>query len=205
VKLARGLVDKRGADDRRECTIAQVARMLGVSPSVVIDGAGREVRRGRTNLQHLYRDYYSLTLWCQHPDCWHPWAAATYQISAPKDWLARISPYVGLIARTLQHAERVEDLRSEIMRVQDSLEMMKAMVYPDEPAGELGAANPGHPTGQVTAAEGDALRALRVIIFEHDRTRQFGGLRRVQAPSGDFLWVCPYHYAEYAPGLPALP
>lgn len=58
---------------------------------------------------------------------------------------------------------------------------------------------------QITAAQGAALRALRIIILEHDHMRRFGGLQRVQAPSGDFLWVCPHHYVEYDPGLPSLP
>ena len=59
-------------------------------------------------------------------------------------------------------------------------------------------------TGQLTAAEGAALRALRAIIFEHDRLRAFGGLRRVQAPAGDLLWVCENHYPDYDPGLPVI-
>lgn len=85
--------------------------------------------------------------------------------------------------------------------------MMKAIVdaLPDEPLRELANASPTLPTAQITAAEGDALRTLRVIIFEHDPMRRFGSLRRVQAPSGDFLWVCPHHRAEYDPGLPTLP
>ena len=57
----------------------------------------------------------------------------------------------------------------------------------------------------MTSAEGDSLRALRTIIFKHDPGRKFGDLRRMLAPSGDFLWVCPDHAAEYDPGLPVLP
>ena len=59
-------------------------------------------------------------------------------------------------------------------------------------------------TGQLTAAEGAALRAIRAIIFEHDQLRAFGGLRRVQAPAGDLLWVCENHYPDYDPGLPVV-
>ena len=59
--------------------------------------------------------------------------------------------------------------------------------------------------GQLTSAEGEALRAIRAVVFEHDRLRTFGGLRRTQAPSGDFLWVCKDHYREYDPGLPTVP
>jgi len=84
---------------------------------------------------------------------------------------------------------------------------MKAIIeaLPDALLEDLATANTVPPTSQITAAEGEALRAPRVIIFEHDRTRRFGGLRRIQDPSGDFLWVCPHHRVEYDPGLPTLP
>ena len=58
---------------------------------------------------------------------------------------------------------------------------------------------------QLTPAEGQALRMIRVILFEHDHLRAFGGMRRVQAPSGELLWVCTEHYHEYDPGLPTVP
>jgi hypothetical protein len=59
----------------------------------------------------------------------------------------------------------------------------------------------GETTRQLTATEGVALRA---IIFEHDQLPAFGGLRRVQAPAGDLLWVCKDHYPDYDPGLPVI-
>lgn len=55
---------------------------------------------------------------------------------------------------------------------------------------------------RLTSAEGANLRALRTIVFEHDPTRQFGGLQRVLTASGDFLWVCPQHHSAYDPDLP---
>jgi len=58
---------------------------------------------------------------------------------------------------------------------------------------------------KVSSAEGLAARALRMMLFEHDPSRGFGDLRRVQSPSGDFLWVCTTHYTEYDPGLPSIP
>jgi len=60
----------------------------------------------------------------------------------------------------------------------------------------------GEKTGQLTAAEGAALQALRAIIFEHDQVRAFGGLHRVQAPAGDLLWVCENHYPTTTPACP---
>jgi hypothetical protein len=60
-------------------------------------------------------------------------------------------------------------------------------------------------TTELTGAQGAGLRALRTLLFDKDRSRVFGGLRRVQDPSGDFVWICPRHYPEYDPGLPELP
>lgn len=171
--------------------------------------------QGTAKLQQIYRHHYRLTLWCQHPGYWHPWDEAAYEIDPPREWVTKIAPYARLIARTLQlvvplaGSIAVASLPTDqIEHATARLEMMKAIVeaLPDEPIKELAAAtaSPGLPATQITAAEGDALRALRVIIFEHDRMRRFGGMRRVQAPSGDFLWVCPHHHTEYDPGLPTL-
>jgi internalin A len=59
--------------------------------------------------------------------------------------------------------------------------------------------------GKLSPAEGQALRAVRQVVFENDPLHAFGDMRRVQAPAGDLLWVCPAHYPEYDPGLPTLP
>ena len=58
---------------------------------------------------------------------------------------------------------------------------------------------------QLSPAEGQALRNFRTLLFRNDPGRTFGGLRRVQAPAGEFLWVCTHHYPEYDPGLPDIP
>ena len=58
---------------------------------------------------------------------------------------------------------------------------------------------------QLTKTEGAGLRAFRQLLLDLDAGRTFAGLRRVLAPTGDFLWVCPEHVTNYDPGLPALP
>ena len=169
-------------------------------------------------LQHLYQHHYRLTLWCAHPGFWHPWDDATYEIDVPKEWFSKISAYARLIVKTLQlvvplaGSIDVAMLPKEQIEVAAAhLEMMKTIVddLPGQPRNELsdiGLSDIGlsHVKEHMTAAEGDALRALRVLILDHDPLRKFGGLRRVQAPSGDFLWVCPKHYVDYDPGLPVV-
>ena len=160
----------------------------------------------------IHQDHYRLTLWCEHPGYEHPWEPATYHLDPPKEWLARIAPYAMLVFRTLQlivplaGAVTIAALPSAQQgNAQAHLEVMKAIVA-DLPATQETRADDSlaGSTGQLTAAEGAALRAIRAIVFEHDRLRAFGGLQRVQAPAGDLLWVCDNHYPDYDPGLPVV-
>jgi internalin A len=161
----------------------------------------------------VYQDHYRLTFWCEHPGYEHPWEPAAYDLDPPKEWFTRIAPYAVLVFRTLQlivpaaGAVAVASLpQSQQATAQAYLEAM-GTVFDSLPSTaerlEPGS-NITETSGQLTAAEGEALRALRAIIFDHDPLRAFGGLRRIQAPSGDLLWVCVNHYREYDPGLPVI-
>jgi internalin A len=162
----------------------------------------------------VYRDRYRLTLWCEHPGYWHPSPAASYKLDKPKEWFAQISPYAIVIFRTLQlvvplAGSAVNALLppDQLIAAKNYLQLMGALVkdLPAQPPRNQTESSTTEIIGQLTTAEGQALRALRAVLFERDRSRAFGGLRRVQAPSGDFLWVCPDHYPEYDPGLPTVP
>ena len=205
-------------EDQAADTAAVIRRVLRVVSAEITDCPSlftlTQDRQTGDKLRQFYRHHYRLTLWCAQPGYWHPWDLAAYQINPPKEWFLKISPYAALIVRTLQlivplaGSIAVATLpKEQIESAAAHLEMMKTIVddLPGQPLKELTDVDPGQVTDQMTAAEGDALRTLRALIFEHDPPRKFGGLRRVQAPSGDFLWVCPNHYTEYDPGLPIVP
>ena len=168
------------------------------------------VRRAR-----FYQHHYRLTLWCEHPGYEHPWDPAAYELDPPKEWFADIAPYAALVFRTLQYivplagAVAVASLpQAQLEQAQAHLQVMSTLVADlpntvEHRTSEGGGLGEG--SGQLTAAEGQALRAIRAIIFEHDQLRAFGGMRRVQAPSGELLWVCTDHYPNYDPGLPTVP
>ena len=40
------------------------------------------------------------------------------------------------------------------------------------------------------------------MLHQIDPYQRFSGLQRVQATSGEYLWVCDNHINEYRPGLP---
>jgi internalin A len=160
----------------------------------------------------IHQAHYRLTLWCEHPGYEHPWEPATYNLDLPQEWFTRIAPYAALVSHALQlivplaGAVAIAALpTAQQTSAQNHLEVMKAIVA-DLPTTQEARAEDSlaGSAGQLTAAEGAALRAIRAVIFEHDQLRAFGGLRRVQAPEGDLLWVCAAHYPDYDPGLPNL-
>ncbi|HEX3959420.1 MAG TPA: hypothetical protein VHZ03_22775 [Trebonia sp.] len=159
----------------------------------------------------VHQDHYRLTLWCEHPGYEHPWEPAAYNLDPPKERLAQIAPYAVLVFRTLQlivplaGAVAAALPSAQQTAAQTQLQVFQAVVADLPVTAETRAEDgPGKTRGQLPAAEGAALRVLRAIIFEHDQLRAFGGLRRVQAPAGDLLWVCKNHYPDYDPGLPVV-
>ncbi|GIJ12351.1 COR domain-containing protein [Micromonospora andamanensis] len=153
-----------------------------------------------------------LTLWCEHPGEWHPWKPATYELKQERDWLVKIAPYANFVLKTLRLAvpivgavagvtlskQAVDDIAKRVELMKVLAEKLPAAVERQERFEEL-------PKNELTKPEGQALRGLRSLLFKYDENRSFGDLRRVQAPSGELLWVCPDHYHEYDPGLPELP
>jgi GTPase SAR1 family protein len=162
----------------------------------------------------FYQKRYQLTLWCEHSDHWHPWPEARYEMDEPKKWLVRLGPYAALVVKVLKSAipvaGAIADLAvspEQFARVMDQVDLMESLLdeLPEQEYHDRLEVRVHGSASQLTKAEGQAVRAFRVWLFERDRWRRFGGLRRVQAPAGDILWVCPLHYPEYDPGLPRIP
>jgi hypothetical protein len=161
------------------------------------------------------QDHYRLILWCEEPSHWHPWSPASYSIDQPKKWIAKVAPYallifhaLRLVAPTATTAFEAALSQKELSSVQAELDLM-GTVIDTLPGGSPNSGNleRSHLTSSspMTPAEGAAARTARSLIFSCDPRRSFGGLRRIQAPSGELLWVCPEHYFFHAPGLPAVP
>jgi hypothetical protein len=154
----------------------------------------------------FHQHHYRLTLWCQDSPKWHPWPRASYELDPPKEWFTEISPYAALVLRTLQLVLPVAGSAADILlssdqfaHARDDLKLMNALVHdlPGKLSDEQIEIGLGEATGRLTAAQGQALRAIRTVLFEHDRLRSFGGLNRVARPSGEFVWICPEHYPEH--------
>ncbi|MFD6607460.1 COR domain-containing protein [Micromonospora chalcea] len=159
----------------------------------------------------FWNSTYNLTLWCEHSAEWHFCPNSTYTLQQPRKWVVQVAPYASFIAKALRLVVPVagaaagavwnEQLSSQ---AQKDLELMKTLseklpsdITADEEAGMREAS-------KLSPAQGAALRTFRYTLLKADPQQSFGGLRRVQAPSGEFLWVCSEHYSEYDPGLPVL-
>ena len=175
--------------------------------------------RNPTGAQRIkkWESHYRLVLWCEHQGSWHPWSPAAYDIDQPREWLIKIGPYAALIVKTLQLVGPIASSVAgvilpgkQLQQTQNDLQLMTTLVaaLPDPQATD----NPGIPgttklpetTSQLTPLQGEAARMIRVLLFKLDPRRAFGDLRRMQAPSGEFVWVCPDHYSQYDPGLPTI-
>ncbi|MEV5820988.1 COR domain-containing protein [Micromonospora haikouensis] len=195
------VVSAEVVDCPRMFTLALPPRQAGILEPAAL------LRERRIMFQLVY-----LTLWCEHPGEWHPWEPATYELKQEREWLVKIAPYANFVLKTLRLAvpiagafsgvmlskQSIEDLSKRIELMKVLSEKLPAAVERQERLEEL-------PKNELTKAEGQALRGLRALLFRYDENRSFGDLRRVGAPSGELLWVCPRHYHQYDPGLPDLP
>ncbi|MGH8884195.1 MAG: COR domain-containing protein [Egibacteraceae bacterium] len=198
-----------GVDDigRYTASIAnQVRRILRVVSTEVTD-CPRLFTLARTESAwskiRFWEHQYQLTLWCEQPENEHAWDRATYDITCPKEWFDRAAPYLRLVSKTLHLVVPVASVVwSDAERVNHGIEFMSTLA---ELSQENIRAEPAtQPASGLTIAEGAGLREFRALLLERDPSRSFGGLRRVQNPSGDFLWICDDHYPEHHPGLPDL-
>jgi Leucine-rich repeat (LRR) protein len=166
------------------------------------------LREGRRPFFQPWHQGHELVLWCEHPGHEHPWDDATYTFHTPKKWAADMAPYAAFVVKTLRLVVPIAGgiagvavSEQDLKQYKSEIDLMKTLV--DKlPMPPTGAAEDG---SGLTYAEGAALRAFSAKLFELDRAKRFGDLRRVQIPSGDYVWICPEHYPEYDRGLPEIP
>jgi internalin A len=158
------------------------------------------------------REYWRLTLWCEHPGHEHPWLAAKYEFAQPKEWFRTVAPYIVMISNLLRFVVPIAGAGIEAALPQDRRQTVQADLNLMTTVAEKALPAKLHSDSadvwrlMGAKAEGATLRGLRALLVSLDPAMIFGDLRQVLSPSGDVLWVCPqYHYQEYDPGIPRLP
>jgi len=148
-----------------------------------------------------------LQLYCQAPGCWHPTQeGGCYEIKFAADWISAVAPYLQKMISVLKYVaplagrwvamslpeyenlikKDVEFMKKLVERLTDLREPQEVMMA--EAVGEM---------PDPERAGGAALRAVRQLLDEKDKSHHWGGLEKVLTPEGHYLWLCEHHAKEY--------
>jgi internalin A len=161
------------------------------------------VDRSAWNPARGWNARFSLQLICESPGKEHA-VEPKYSFVRPREWFAKTAPYLRVVGRTVQLLAPIVGgvggvVGNEAQGVTDSARLMQAVATAAREIGDEA------DSGDDDVARGSGLRAFRELLFDLDASKTFADLERVLTPTGEYLWVCPYHRAEYDPGLPRLP
>ena len=154
------------------------------------------------------RNKYELTLWCEHPGHEHPCENGEFTFKRPKKWVVQAAPYLSIVGKSLRVVVALAGLPGAGQLIGEAtskqlgaMEKLTKELIPDRvPGGDVAEDGSG-----LTRAQGEAFRQFQSLLFELDKDRKWGSMRRFLTPAGDYLWICPEHHREYDPGLPVLP
>jgi internalin A len=207
--VGRGVSELR----RYAADIANVMHLMLKAIAVEVDDCPRLFTVSDASAGVLRRRQHRITLWCEYPGEWHAVAEAAYEVRKPSR-LLEIAPYASLVFKALRLAFPIASRLAGVVFSEEQfkqsereLQLMEAIIerLPVNLATSGWEIETSQGPTKLTLAEGQALRALRQLLREQDPARAYGGLRRVMAETGEFLWVCPEHYLAYDPGLPTIP
>ncbi len=172
-----------------------------------------ESKRSLTH-PRLTADRYRLRLWCEAQDCQHPVTEANegpgvYEFDATAEWFQQVVPYANFIAGVLK---TVLPIVAPAVNVyfgpktiddsvwNDRIDLMKELadVMPkfrvDDPDRVR--------QGVISEAERSGILALHAFLREHDPHQERLGLNRIPTYTGDYLWLCPRHFADSQSKIP---
>ena len=160
----------------------------------------------------------NLQLYCQMPGRMHPTIdpkdpkqpCGLYPIDEPQKWLQTVTPYYRRMVKILKFATPLVGPWLGIMEAKDYETIFKSDIdFAKELAGKLpdskGFADADYadalPEGdrKLETIDGAALRALRQLLEQKDPSKQWGNLKQILTPEGDYLWLCEHHAKEFYP------
>jgi hypothetical protein len=214
-------------EELRDLTLSQAALIIQLFRTSLNSEAregprvftiSRADRRG-ADPRKLVEERVRVTLWCEFPDGQHPLcfpgtggkADGEYVVSAPRELIVRLAPYLRSLASVARIAMPVsmptlDALFAERARhVVDSIDEMEKLIQVAADDGPHESAERAHADyRRRTEVDGAALREFHVFLEKQDPDWHWGGLGRAQSKSGEYLWLCGAHYKLYDPGLPKL-
>ncbi|MBI4784532.1 MAG: hypothetical protein HY785_24935 [Oscillatoriophycideae cyanobacterium NC_groundwater_1537_Pr4_S-0.65um_50_18] len=151
-----------------------------------------------------------LQLWCEAEGCQHPvFDKGIYAIDKTRDWVTAIAPYANFVLGVLKTVSPIAApainvafgaKTTETWGIKDHLDLTKAIID------KLPAVKTEHrgvsPRDVLTEPERSGILALHRLLNELDPTQAKLGLHRVHTYTGDYRWLCKYHYDKWQPNIP---
>lgn len=163
---------------------------------------------GQGWLKSVLNQKMHLQLFCQAPGKWHPTTdGGLYEIDKPNLFIKAVAPYVQKMFSVLKYAAPLVGPWLGVASpdfgktIEKDIKLMEELVkkLPDvKGSSERDTSDLTDSALPSERIEGAALRALRKLLDRKDPQQQWGGLKKVLTPEGHYLWLCPYHAAEYA-------
>jgi internalin A len=162
------------------------------------------------SLKQLFSRPLELQLWCEAESCQHPvYDQGIYPIDATRDWVTAIAPYANFVLGVLKTVSPIAApainvafgaKTTETWSIKDKLDLTKAILD------KLPAVKVEHrsakPNDVLSEPERSGILALHRLLNELDPTQAKLGLHRVATYTGDYRWLCQYHYDRWQPNIP---
>ena len=152
-----------------------------------------------------------LQLWCEHEGHPHPVldsGQGVYSIDQPYEWVVKIAPYANFVLDVLKTVAPMVAPAINVVKGpkttenwKDHLDLTKAIIdkLPAEIKTPDRALSPGE---MLSEPERSGILALHNLLKELDPSQAKLGLHRVTTYTGDYRWLCKYHYDAWQPNIP---
>ncbi|RPJ19448.1 MAG: hypothetical protein EHM33_30260, partial [Chloroflexi bacterium] len=154
-----------------------------------------------------------LQLWCEAEGCQHPVIESgkgVYPIDQPHEWVTQIAPYANFVLKVLATVAPIAapaintffgPKTTETWKIADQLNLAKAVIdeLPVEIKDPYQDLAPGK---MLSTPERSGILALHNLLKELDPSQAKLGLHRVETYTGDYRWLCKYHFDAWQPNIP---
>ena len=163
--------------------------------------------------KQLFSRPLEIQLWCEAEGCQHPVVESgkgVYPIDMPREWLVQIAPYANFALKVLATVAPIAEpaintffgpKTTETWGIADQLSLASAIV--GELPAKIEIPDRGMSPGKMlNEQECSGLLALHRFLDKVDPTQNRIGLHRVSTYTGDYRWLCTYHYDAWQPNIP---
>jgi Leucine-rich repeat (LRR) protein len=165
------------------------------------------------SLKPLLSRPMELQLWCEAEGCQHPVIESgkgVYPIDIQHAWVKQVAPYANFVLKVLATIAPIAapaintffgPKTTETWGIADQLSLASAII--GKLPAKIEASDRGMTPGKMLSEpERSGILALHRFLNEVDSTQEKLGLHRVATYTGDYRWLCDYHYKAWQPNIP---